>query len=113
MAAPAMIARIRNIQCQPSVVATILPSVGASSGETPRMRISIEMILELSSTGKKSRTMARASTCATQPPSACSNRKAISASTVFDSRQPMEANMNSSSPAYSGRLRPKRSSIGP
>jgi hypothetical protein len=107
-----MIASSRNIQCQPSVVAMMLPTVGASSGDTPRMRISIEMIRELCSTGKKSRTMAMASTCATQPPSACSSRKAISMSTDFDSRQPMDANMNSSNPTYSGGLRPKRSSIG-
>jgi hypothetical protein len=70
-----------------------LPMVGASSGETPMMRKSRERILALSFTGKKSRTMAMAATCAAQPPSAWIKRRAIRARILCACAHPMDARM--------------------
>ncbi len=52
--------------------------LGASSGETPRMSTRSEKSRALSETGKKSRTMVIAATCATQPPNAWRKRRAMS-----------------------------------
>ena len=102
-----------NTHCQPKCTATKTPTVGASSGDALKIKISSEMILAVSRAGKKSRTMAMEATCAAHPPSACTKRKAISHSTVREHRQSIEAAMNKISPAYKGSLRPNRSSNGP
>ena len=106
-------ARTMNTHCQPRCTATKTPTLGASSGETPRIKISSEMILAVSCTGKKSRTMAMEATCAAHPPSACTKRMATSHSTVRENRQSTQAARNSVNPAYNGSLRPNRSSSGP
>ena len=61
--------------------------------------ISTERILALSRTGKKSRTIAKTPTCATQPPSACSRRKAMNIPGERTAIQPSEATANRLSPA--------------
>src|SRR5260221_5520230 len=64
-----------KIHLQPRAETRALPMEGGSSGETPMMRKSRERILAVSFTGKKSRTMAMAATCAAQPPSAWTKAK--------------------------------------
>ena len=68
-----------NTQCHPNESIIKLPMVGASSGDAPSISTSKEIILELSCTGKKSRTIAMAATAATQPVSAWKNLNSNSA----------------------------------
>lgn len=49
----------------------------------------------------------------TEPPSACSKRQTVRAAMVSVRAQPSEASANIASPAYSGGLRPKRSTTVP
>ena len=102
-----------NTHRHPNPVATKPPRVGASNGESPITSISNENTLALCSTGKKSRTMARAATQATQPPKACKNRSATSVSVLCACIHPMHVKMKIMRPAYNGLFRPKRSSKGP
>ena len=92
-------ARMTKIHAQPMVVATSPPIVGANSGDTLSTSINSESILALSRAGKKSRTMAMAPTCATQPPSACNSRKAMNSSGERTAMQPSEAATNRLKPA--------------
>ena len=57
-----MIASMANTQCQLAIVTIKLPVVGASMGDKPNINTSKEIILALSSAGKKSSTMAIAAT---------------------------------------------------
>ena len=102
-----------NTHCQPSCTATNTPTLGASIGDALITKMSNEMILAVSWAGKKSRTMAIAATPAAQPPTACTNRSAMSDSTFRANRHNTDATMNNHSPAYNGSLRPNRSSNGP
>ncbi len=88
-----------KIHGQPMVVAIRLPIEGANSGDTLSTSISRDRILALSRAGKKSRTIAMAPTCATQPPSACSNRKAMNNSGERTAMQPKDATVNRLRPA--------------
>ena len=67
------------------------PSVGAMIGDTPTTNINSENTFALSSTGKRSLTIARDATMPAQLPSACKNRSQINASPDFASMQPIEA----------------------
>src|SRR5580692_10483154 len=106
-------AKTINTHGHPKCSATYPPTVGASKGETPRIKIKREIILAVSCTGKKSRTMAMEATCAAQPPSACKKRIATNHPTVRENKHRIDATINKVSPAYIGSLRPKRSSCGP
>ena len=55
----------RKTHLHPSQSEIKLPTVGASNGETPNIKINNENIFALSSTGKKSRTIDMAATIAT------------------------------------------------
>ena len=99
MSKTAKAARMTNIQGQPMVAAIRLPIEGANSGDTLSTSISSDKIFALSRAGKKSRTMAMAPTCATQPPSACSNRKAMNDSGERAAMQPKDATVKRLRPA--------------
>ena len=62
-----------NIECQPKAAVKYPPSVGAIMGETPTTNIKEEKTFALSSTGKRSLTIARAATNPEQLPNACNN----------------------------------------
>jgi hypothetical protein len=80
-----------KIGCHPHMETMYPPRVGASMGETPSIRISVEKTRALWSTGKTSLTTALGATIPTQPPSAWMKRKKIRVSTVFEKAQPIEA----------------------
>ncbi len=67
--------------------------VGASNGDTPNINTSKEIILELSFTGKKSRTIAMAATAATQPVSAWKNLNNNNALIELKAIQPKDASI--------------------
>ena len=99
--------------CHPQVTIIKLPAVGASNGDTPKIKTRNEITLALFSTGKKSLTIAIAATDATQPPMACIKRITQSPSMVFVVKQPMVARMYKIKPTYKGGFLPKRSNSGP
>ena len=102
-----------NTHRHPNSAAMKPPRVGASNGERPITNINKENTFALCSTGKKSRTMARAETQATHPPKACKNRSATSISVLCACIHPMHVMMKITRPTYNGLFLPKRSSKGP
>ena len=108
-----IIARKINTYRQPNDATIKLPAVGASIGETPRIKISNEITEALLSGGKKSRTIAIAATEATHPLSACKKRITSKAFTDLEVPQIIVATMYKHKPVYNGRFLPNLSSNGP
>jgi hypothetical protein len=86
-----MEARMIKIDCHPNIAVTYPPVVGAIIGDTATTSISKENIFAFSFTGNISRTIALAATIPAQPPNACNNLIAISASAEVHNAQPIEA----------------------
>ena len=87
--------------------------VGAIIGDAPNIKISKANILALSFSGKISRTMAMEATPAAQLPMACINLTHIKVCISVAKKQPTDAIIYKTSPAYKGFLRPNLSSKGP
>jgi hypothetical protein len=75
----------------PRCTARYPPIVGASRGETPKMRINIEKTFALSLGSNKSLTIAKAATLAEHPPAAWINLNIMSDLTELEKAQAIEA----------------------
>lgn len=102
-----------NIKCQFQASVTYPPIVGATMGDAPNINISKANILALSFNGNISRTIVMEATPAAQLPNACINRNQMSVCISAAKKQPMDATMYKTNPAYKGFLRPNLSSNGP
>jgi hypothetical protein len=87
--------------------------VGAIMGDAPNINISNANILALSFKGKISRTIVIEATPAAQLPMACINRTHIKVCISVAKKQPIDAIIYKTKPAYKGFLRPNLSNSGP
>ncbi|MNT39881.1 hypothetical protein D3C72_1761650 [compost metagenome] len=115
MARPATAAMVtaQNTPRQPVKAMTRLPASGARIGDTLNTSISSDISRAASVPVCRSRTTARGIAMPAAAPRPCTKRSAIRVWMSVASAQPTLASANSTSPAYSGGLRPTMSEIGP
>ena len=85
-------ANTKKIAFQPVRVNNKLPNEGAKIGETPKIKIIIDITLGRSFSSKVSRITALGATIPTLPPSAWNKRKIVNASTDGAKAHAMELN---------------------
>ena len=102
-----------NIERQPNAVWSVPPIIGASTGATAITEEMIDSSRPARAPEYMSRTMARVTTTAPEPPSACATRARISISIDVASMQTIVAAQNSATAASRTGLRPSRSDTGP
>ncbi|MNP11813.1 hypothetical protein D3C76_1040190 [compost metagenome] len=103
----------RKIDCQPVVLTSKPPSIGARIGANPITSINCEKTFAEPTASHLSLTTALEITIPAQPPSAWMNRAPISHSRLGAYAHANEAAVNSPTPISNGMRRPNRSATGP